>query len=105
MILCHFSQFLKDGWKPLHCATWNGQNEIVKALLEDETVIDDEDEVITFNFTITPTHTHTHTLFPLKGGWRAVNYAVMKGHHEVLRTLIENGADITVKDEVILQYR
>ena len=63
MILCHFSQFLKDGWKPLHCATWNGKNEIVKALLEDETVIDDKDKVITFNFTITP----THTLFPFKG--------------------------------------
>lgn len=48
----------------MHCATWNGQNEIVKALLEDETVIDDEDEVITFNFTITPTHTHS---FSFKG--------------------------------------
>ncbi|XP_003384716.1 PREDICTED: ankyrin-1-like [Amphimedon queenslandica] len=67
-----------DGCTPLHKAAWDGNNDIVKALLEKDVSIIDEKE---------------------KGGWAAINNAVMRGHHKVVETLIEYGADFGVNDE------
>ena len=81
----------------MHKAAWDGDNDIVKALLKDNSFINEKENVraVLSIFII---------FFSLKGGWAAINNAVMRGHHEVVKTLIEKGADFEVKDEVTTPY-
>ena len=79
----------------MHKAAWDGNNDIVKALLEKDASIIDEKEKVR-----APILSIFIIFFSLQGGWAAINNAVMRGHHEVVKTLIEYEADFEVKDEV-----
>ena len=95
----HVYSLSQDGCTPLHKAAWDGHNDIVKALL------DKDNSIINCKENVRGPVLFISLLFSsLKGGWAAINNAVMRGHHEVVKTLIEEGADTGAKDEVRAPY-
>jgi len=66
-----------DGYTPLHCAACSGDLEALQMLLDAESIINSQDKY---------------------EQWTPLHHAVYEGHEEIVKVLLERGADPTIRD-------
>ena len=97
----------EDGCLPLHSACDSGALDVVKMLVEAGAEVRAKSDDGETSFTMAAAHGHTETVCYLlglpdvdvnHGNFNALQCAAMNGHTEVVRVLIDAGADIDIKD-------
>ena len=92
-------------------ATKEGQTSIVQILLQSGHVDVNAQEYVSCPFhvaaclqirTLNVKHYEYHTFDPQSAGWSALFYAAQEGHLKITEMLIEAGADVFLKDKVML---
>ena len=103
----------RNGLTPLHYAAMSGRYEMVKLLVNLDTIIDAKDHKIGW----TPLHCaaengHTAVVKLLlnrgakfeetddKVGWTPLHFAAMKGHWEIVKALLRRNANVNAKDNI-----
>ena len=95
---------IQDKWTALHTACMNGHDEVVKILLQAGIDPNIQDNVSNRKLLLTHSLLDMHTLcdvcmfvsLPIQSGWTVLQEACWNGHDEIVKILLQAGADLNI---------